>query len=1029
MDFCFDCHQDPHKLHVGCEKPRAYFIPYESDAAARTEEREQSAFFTSLCGEWDFRYYPSLAELEDFRESDFDRSKMDKIPVPRSWQTLHGRGYDTPQYTNVKYPIPFDPPFVPPENPCGLYIKDLHIPTDGMENKRFYLNFEGVDSCFYLFVNDRFAGYSQVSHSTSEFDVSDYLTAGKNKLAVVVLKWCDGTYLEDQDKFRYSGIFREVYLLARDAVHLSDVDVRTYLNEDFSKASATVSLLTSGTAEVAYRLEAPSGRVVDSGNVTVNGEGKFTLFVDAPLLWSDETPHLYRLYLQSGTEHICLHVGLRDIRIQNRVLLINGQKVKARGVNRHDSHPELGATVPLAHMIEDLMLLKRHNVNTIRTSHYPNDPRFPGLCDKYGIYLIDEADYETHGAGKLNIWDYFSDSPEWKDALLDRVERLYERDKNHPCVVMWSLGNESGVGQNQDAAAAYLHARDKRNLVHCEDITRRILLGYSPKGIPPAKKVVSSTVTDVDSRMYPSPDEIVKYYAKKHLSAPFFLCEYSHAMGNGPGDLQQYWDLIYKHDWFFGGCVWEFSDHVVNTSPDPKKPHYLYGGDHGEYPHDGNFCCDGLVFPDRRAHQGLLELKNIVKPIYVSFENGKLKIKNLRCFTSLADLDFYWRVEKNGKTLLDGCIPAPGIAPGKSRSFQLPTLPADTDAVYTLIVDILQNTPTPWAKAGHEIGFAQFELAQREIPPRPVEGNGCVTLAENEKEITVSAEGTTYVFDRLCGSLRSLTVNGTEYLSAPITLTVWRAPTDNDRRIKKYWFEQGLDKVKMLCRECRVAELTQQSARIHATLLLAAPSYLPVARVEADYTIHATEGVTLDYAVKVRDLSRTKDKEFGLPRFGAELILPAGFEQMRYFGRGPHGSYADMRGATYLGEFSDTVTAHFHHYIRPQENLAHDETRWVALSNKQGNALYALSCAKPLSFNCAHYDARQLTAAAHDFELVPRKETVLNVDYRHNGIGSGSCGPSLHERFRFNEKEFRFTFRLFATDQSSFDPYAAYGKK
>ncbi len=1023
MNFVFDCHQDPHKLHVGCEKPRAYFVPYTTRESARTDDREQSGFFHSLCGEWDFKYYPSLEDLEDFREADFPNHTLERIPVPRSWQTMRGRGYDVPQYTNVNYPIPFDPPFVPRDNPCGLYLREFDNPVDGMENKHVYLNFEGVDSCFYLFVNDRFAGYSQVSHSTSEFDVSDYLMPGKNKLAVVVLKWCDGTYLEDQDKLRYSGIFREVYLLVRDAAHLRDIDVRTYLNEDFSQARATVSLLSNGKTKADYVLEAPNGAVIDSGSAAVDGKGQFTFHVDKPLLWSDETPHLYRLHLHSGTEHICLFIGLRDISIKNRVLLINGKKVKARGVNRHDSHPELGAATPLAHMIEDLMILKRHNVNTIRTSHYPSDPRFPALCDKYGIYLVDEADYETHGSNMFGKWDYFTDNPDWQQALLDRVERLYERDKNHPCVVMWSLGNESGVGQNQTAAAEYLHARDARNLVHCEDITRRLVQGYKPKGIPAAKKASNSTVTDVDSRMYPSTDEIVKYYAKKHLTAPFFLCEYSHAMGNGPGDLQQYWDLIYKHDWFFGGCVWEFCDHAVNIGTDPQKPKFLYGGDHGEYPHDGNFCCDGLVFPDRRAHQGLLELKNVVKPIRISFANGKLTIKSLRCFTALTDLDFYWSVEKNGKTVLDGCISAPDIAPGKSRTFALPAIETNNDATYTLNVNVWQNTATPWAQAGYEIGFAQFELAHKAIAASLVSTDAALTLTQSEKQITISGADEQYEFDTRAGLLSAYIKNGVSYLSKPMTLTVWRAPTDNDRHIKKCWFEDGLDKAQVHCREICVAKILRTCVCLRATYTIAAPARPPIARVEAEYTVRAGKGVTADFCVKVRDFK----KEVGLPRFGAEIILPAGFEQLRYFGRGPYGSYADMRGATRLSEFSNTVTAHFHHYIRPQENLAHDETRWAALQNGQGDTLYALSCAKPISFNCAHYDARQLTEVKHDHLLVPRKETVLNVDYRHNGIGSASCGPKLPAHFCFDEKEFRFTFRLLAAKKDEIDPYREYG--
>ncbi|MBQ9778791.1 MAG: DUF4981 domain-containing protein, partial [Clostridia bacterium] len=621
---------------------------------------------------------------------------------PRSWQTVLGRGYDLPHYTNVNYPFPFDPPFVPDDNPCGLYMRDVEIAPALLAQKRLYLNFEGVDSCFYLFINNRFAAYRQVSHMTSEIDVTDYLLLGKNTLAVVVLKWCDGSYLEDQDKFRLSGIFREVYLLARDPVHLIDVDVRTYLSDDFAKASAKVALTLNGSADLTYRLESPDGSTVVQGSCTVDGTGVLSLDVNAPALWSDETPNLYRLFLYSGKEHLCLFVGFRDIRIVNRVILINGKKVKARGVNRHDSHPYLGAATPLDHMIADLMLLKRHNVNTIRTSHYPNDPRFPALCDKYGFYLIDETDLETHGAQNCGNWDYFTDSPDWTEAYLDRVQRMYERDKNHPCVVMWSLGNESGTGCNHVAMANYLRARDPRNLVHAEDITRRAANGYPEKNIAPKTgKDLNSTVTSLDSRMYPSCEEIDRLYNSKAITAPLFLCEYSHAMGNGPGDLKSYWDQIYKYDWFFGGCVWELLDHSVATGDDPyAAPHFVYGGDFGDTPNDGNFCVDGLVSPLREPHTGMREYKEVIKPIALSYEAGKLKIRNLRCFTTLSDLDFYWTLARNGKTVTEGRILSPNVAPGRSRTFALPHFNAALTGEWcTLTVRIRQNTSTAWAEA------------------------------------------------------------------------------------------------------------------------------------------------------------------------------------------------------------------------------------------------------------------------------------------------------------------------------------------
>lgn len=1032
MDFPFDCHQDHHKLHVGCEAPRAYFIPFESERAARADNRGASAFFTSLCGDWDFRFYPSLHELEDFRLPDFPRGDMDKLAVPRSWQTMLGRGYDTPNYTNANYPIPFDPPFVPDDNPCGLYIRDFHMPKATLERKRIYLNFEGVDSCFYLFVNNTYAGYSQVSHTTSEFDITDHLHAGKNTLAVVVLKWCDGSYLEDQDKFRYSGIFREVYLLYRDPVHVVDADIRTVLTEDFSAATVRLSLTSNGDLPVRCRLESPDGRVLSEGEMAVKGTGCFETTVDAPTLWSDETPSLYRLLVCAGEEHICLFVGLRDLRIVNRVFLINGKKVKARGVNRHDSHPILGAATPLDHMLEDLMLLKRHNVNTIRTSHYPNDPRFPGLCDKLGFYLVDETDYETHGASKGGIedWDYFTNSPDWQEAFLDRVVRMYERDKNHPCVILWSLGNESGTGCGHVAAAEYLRTRDPKNPVHCEDITRRLSKGYPAKGIPPATGAeMNSPVTDVDSRMYPSITEINDLYNHKYITAPFFLCEYSHAMGNGPGDLKQYWDMIYKHDWFFGGCVWEMIEHAVATGEDIyNDPHYLYGGDFGDTPHDGNFCCDGLVTPDRRPRQGLLEYKNVIKPVALSYEAGKLRVKNLRCFTSLEDVDLYWHLERNGKTVTEGRFSNLAIAPGKSRTYALPHFNAATTGEWcTLNISLRQATTTPWAEVGYEIGFEQFELSRKkkaENIANSIPVTAPISYTEDAAQILITTADCRYLVDKHHGLISSMQHNGTELLATPIIPTVWRAPTDNDRKVKLDWIKNGLDRASVKCYDCAVTHSDTATVCVKASLSLGAPALPVILRAEAIYTFLAKGGIKLDFDVKVADFNPPTT----LPRFGVELQCPAGFEQLRYFGRGPLGSYADMQSATRLGEFATSVSEHFLDYIRPQENLAHNGSKWVALSNTEGHGLLALSTGEDFSFNCSHYTARQLTDTAHDFELVPLRETVVNLDYRQTGIGSASCGPTLSEQFQFNEKEFRFSVRLLGALVNDITPYDEAGK-
>lgn len=1030
MNFVFDCHEDPQKLHVGCEKPRAYFIPYGDDRAAARDRRGASEFFTSLCGDWDFRYYPSLWQLEDFRLPDFARDGMEKMPVPRSWQTMLDRGYDVPNYTNVRYPFPQNPPFVPNDNPCGLYLRDVEIAAETLANKRLFLNFEGVDSCFYLFVNNKFAAYSQVSHMTSEIDVTDYLKAGKNTFAVVVLKWCDGSYLEDQDKFRFSGIFREVYLLARDPVHVVDIDVRTCLSDDFSAADAKVHLTANGKLPVSYRLETPDGRAVAAGETVLNDAGELTLRVEAPLLWSDETPTLYRLFVTGGAEHICLFVGFRDIRIVDRVLLFNGKKIKLRGVNRHDSHPYLGSATPLDHMINDLMLLKRHNVNCIRTSHYPNDPRFLSLCDQYGFYLVDETDLETHGAQNSAIWwDRYTDSIDWQAAYLDRVERMYERDKNHACVLMWSLGNESGVGQNQVAMAKYLRARDPRNLVHCEDATRRVERAERHGVLEvPADHLVDP---DVDSRMYPDCDHILNHYIKdKKNTKPFYLCEYCHAMGNGPGDLKDYWDLIYKYDCFLGGCVWEMLDHSVATGDDPyADPHFVYGGDFGDVPNDGNFCVDGLVSPLREPHTGMKEYKNVIKPFRVEYEQGKLRVKNLRCFRDLSDLDLYWTLARNGKTVLEGRILSLAIAPGRTRTYTLPHFEAAlTGGWCTLHVSVVQNASTPWAKTGCEVGFEQFELSEKVCGKRiadDIPATAAIRLEEAENTWRIVTGETVYTVDRVHGVIASVVDRGTELLASPIAPAIWRAPTDNDRKIKLKWMAERMDEAWAECLGCRVSEQGPQHIAVKATLSVGGKVFDPILRAEATYTFYAAGGVTLDYDVNVREL---KDLN-AIPRFGVQFLTPAGFERLRFFGRGPGASYFDMRRSSYLGEFETTVTDHFEHYVRPQENMAHADTKWMFVANMEGHGWLAAKTDADFSFNCSHFTPMDLTNTRHDYELKARKETVVNIDYRQTGIGSNSCGPALMPEYALSQKEFHFGVRLLPALVNDVCPYCEAGKR
>lgn len=1024
-------HRSLEHLHVGCDAPRAYFIPYQSECAAKKANRADSDRFVSLCGEWNFTYFASVNDLPDFTADSYDRAGEESIYVPMSWQMLLDRGYDKPHYTNVNYPFMVEPPIVPNDNPCGLYERDVMIDANALQSRDMKMVFEGVDSCFYLFINNRFVAYSQVSHLTSEISVGGFLKEGKNNIKVVVLKWCDGSYLEDQDKIRLSGIFREVYLLLRDKVHITDLFARPELNEALDHARVFLTVNTNARAEVAYSFRSPCGKELAKGNLTVDGEETLTIDVDAPMLWSDETPTLYELYLSCGDEVIRQEIGLRRFEVKGKVLYVNGQKVKGKGVNRHDSHPSLGSATPMDHMIKDLYLLKQHNVNMVRTSHYPNDPRFMELCDRLGFYVCDENDIETHGMNPAGDWDELTNNPDWTEAYLDRMERTFERDKNHACVLMWSVGNESGTGLNHRKQYDYLHSRYPGCIVHCEDATRRYTGNYkrcTPLDDKEKLKNLDPEYVDINSGMYLMPGVLEANYLKnKYTNLPYFLCEYSHAMGNGPGDLEEYWQLVYKYDCFFGGCVWEMTDHSVDIGT-VGKPAYIYGGDLGNYPHDSNFCVDGLVYPDRRPHTGMMELKQVLRPVRVEkvdFEKQTVTLKSTRYFTTLADLDLIWTVERNGRVVREGRICELNVQPARRRTYKLDLGDLSVlDGFCYLNLYFRSNKSTPWSEVGFEVGFEQFEI---ESAAMPVLGNksfaGSLVLEQNDKQIKVTDGDSVYTVDRIHGLIASIVGNGKELLASPIAPTIWRAPTDNDRKIKLDWAKYGYDAMQLRCDGCDVVEECADRVTVRAALVMGAKRYRPLLRMNADYIFQKGEGVTLRVDVsfeKIRtawDYLHTEQKTSELPflpRFGMEFKMPAGCERLTYFGRGPVESYIDKRWASRVSCFETTVTDHFEPYIRPQENMAHTDTRWVEISSFAGIGLLATNTeyASAFSFNCAHYTAEQLTKTAHDYELEPLAETVVNLDYRHSGIGSASCGTKLADQYKLNESEFTYSVRL-----------------
>ncbi len=1006
-----DYYKTQKTLHVGCEEPHAYFIPYPSRASAERDLRGKSSFFLPLTGEWSFRFYSSVHDVRDFTTPDFSTEGFDRLTVPMNWQMALDRGYDVPNYTNTNYPYPCDPPHTPDENPCGLYVRDFTVTEDRLAYD-CYLTFEGVDSCFYVWVNDRFVGYSQVSHMISEFRVNDYLKAGKNTVKVLVLKWCDGSYMEDQDMWRMSGIFREVYILFRERAHIVDVFLHPVPHEDFVGATLTAELTSTSPLNVEYELLSPAGDTVASG--TADGCGTFSVELERAELWCDEIPALYTLYLHAGGEYIRFRVGFRKIEVKDKVVYINGKKVKVKGVNRHDSHHLLGHATPVEHMMRDLYIMKAHNVNMVRTSHYPNDPRFVGFCDELGLYVCDETDIETHG---MRPWNGISNNPEWEDAFVDRARRMVERDKNHASIIFWSLGNESGVGCNHYAMSRYMHSRDNSRLVHYEGANLGAMKGEQPVDL-----------MDVESHMYTSPQGCIDYCRNKKYKLPFFLCEYSHAMGNGPGDLSEYWDAIYSHDEFFGGCVWEFTDHSVAVGDKYGSPSFTYGGDFNDHPNDENFCVDGLVYPDRRPHTGLFELKQAIKPFRVEVVDaaaGKFRVKNLRYFKNLSDAALFWSLERNGVSVASGVVDSLNIEPQRSRTYTADISGAALYGELYLNISVRTRTPLPWAPAGHELGSAQIKVPAVEYRTCEPAVRHALEVSEAERAYTVTVGETVYTFDRVIGMISSIVDNGHEMLVAPVLPTVWRAPTDNDRNVQHSWFHRGFYRPDLKCYECSLEERENEVA-VTAKISLAQKSDLPFLHANVTYTVHDTGTLTVRFDVDADIITRTKDdvkRKTFLPRFGIELKMPEGTEQLRYFGMGPYESYADKHLASRMGEFASTVTESYEPYVFPQENSSHENTKWAMVYSVAGHGLLFTETEKPFHFGASHFSKEQLTTARHHHELKAEPETTVNIDYRQSGIGSNSCGPELREDLRLAEEHFTFEVNVTPVFAGDAEPY------
>lgn len=1029
-------YEDLHMLHENTMPERAYYIPASTAMDSLVHHRGDSDRFQLLNGSWHFRYYKSIYDLSDhFFDEMFDDSDFDVIPVPSVWQN---HGYDSHQYTNLNYPFPFDPPYVPQDNPCGAYRTCFSYQKDEAAPNA-YLNFEGVDSCFYVWLNGHYVGYSQVSHATSEFDVTAYVKNGMNQLAVLVLKWCDGSYLEDQDKFRMSGIFRDVYLLKRPDDGVFDYFITTKLPSKKTDGRAVVSvrlryfrssiptqikmidrdgLCVGETSVSASDVSAPDlsapERCADPNEK--HEEASVCLSIGDSCLWNPEDPYLYTLVIETMSETITDRVGLREIKVEHNIVTVNGTAVKFRGVNRHDSDPVTGFTISQEQMNTDLFMMKQHNFNAIRTSHYPNAPLFYQLCDEYGFFVIDEADIEAHGACALyfedDAWDNrcrrwsgpIADDPAFTESIIDRVKRCVHRDKNRPCVVIWSMGNESAFGAAFEQALQWTKTFDPGRLTHYESALYRN-----------EKRTCDFSNLDLQSRMYSSMEEIQRYLDSEP-DKPLILCEYCHSMGNGPGDFEDYYQMFHQSGILCGGFVWEWCDHgIYKGKTEAGKDMYFYGGDHGETVHDGNFCMDGLVYPDRTPHTGLLEYKNVHRPVRaVCFdrEHGKLVLENTLDFTDVQEcVSITYEINCDGTIIDSGSIDCPSIAPHKTGSIPFSAEAPDRGITY-LKLFYHQKKKTPCVPVDLLLGFDELpltggddrnQICQSILTHKAGEDLAPILLSEDDTSLTLKGSRFRYVFNKRTGMPQHMSADGRELLTRPMQFNIWRAPTDNDKAVSAEWLRAHYDRASE--RAYVIASENDGSVtKIRCTASLCSPSTQKLMDIETEWTVQA-DG-TMDISVSVQ-----RDREFPeLPRFGLRLFLPRELDTVTYYGIGPGESYIDKHRAGSHGSYTSSISDMHEDYIRPQENGSHYDCSYVILES----GTYGLAAAgkNTFCFNASIYTQEELTAKKHNYELEPCGDSVLCLDHAQNGIGSNSCGPRLIEKYRFDESEFCFTIRL-----------------
>ncbi len=1038
-------------------------VPYPDETIALTGDREKSPYFQLLNGKWKFYYAVNPDSVPaGFYQTDFDMTTWDDIEVPGNWTM---QGYDKPIYTNVKMPIPNAPPHVPhDDNPTGLYRRTFTIPHD-WQDRQIFICFDGVESAFYLWINGQKVGYSQGSRLPAEFDLTPYVQPGENRMTVMVIRWSDGSYLEDQDHWWMAGIYRDVYLYVIPQVHIYDFFARTELDSDYHDATLKVQakinfydqpVPTTPQPEIRYFDSGPAAYQVAMQLYNASGEPVFAEPVLQPVRvsdwaantvkligqvtnpekWSAEKPYLYTLVLslknaQGATiEAESCKIGFRQVEIKGRELLINGQPVLLKGVNRHDHDDRRGKAVAFESMLADVKLMKQFNFNAVRTAHYPNDPRWYELCDQYGLYVIDEANIECH-----SVYNKLPNDPQWATAFLERGQRMVERDKNHPCIIMWSLGNESGYGPNHDALAGWIRGYDPTRPVHYEGATSQYVMLLTAEDIEFTHRPdeaeeekgrrrgwrVGHLATDVYSNMYPSVDHIIAYAQDPANTRPLIMCEYAHSMGNSTGNLKEYWQAVETYDGLQGGFIWDWVDQGLLKVDDKGQSYWAYGGDFGDEINDMNFCINGLIWPGRTPHPAMYECKKIFQPVSIEAKDlatGQLEITNQQYFSDLSRLNGTWELVVDGQVVQQGQLPPLDIPPGAS---QVVTLPLQEPVLAPgaecfLMVRFLLARDMPWADQGHTVAWEQFKMPyQAPVPTeRKIEQIPQLKLSETAQAAIVTGPDFRLTFDKQAGYLASFVFRETELLESGPILNVWRAPTDNDGlkaqperqdKLLAHWLAAGLNRLVRQTEAMTIAQLQPQVIRIAMRTTAQAPGCQTGFIHRHTYTIYGSGDILLENVIEA-------DPNLPpLPRIGLTMYLPAGFEQLTWYGRGPYENYIDRNAGTPVGLYSGLVDDQYVPYIMPQENGNKTEVRWLTLTNEAGISLLAVG--RPhLEASVSHYPADDLYRAFHTNELIRRDEVILNLDYMQCGLGGASCGPGTLPQYLVQPGTFKFTVRL-----------------